>query len=166
MPSLATWFPIGQCTLQLAVIRYVSVSPFIFLHVFTTGHPEEDNFDCATQTVQQVSSLWGGNYFELRNDLLPISIKRVEKILKECTLVVSNLSQLRTPNPSLPRIRCQTKVHKEGNESKTRTHQRKCAVINLKTAVNFQLDEAVERPRRLQEPYPRDAWRNRTPGPI
>ncbi|XP_037922913.1 uncharacterized protein LOC119659073 [Hermetia illucens] len=63
-----------------------------------------------------MEKLTGGNYFELRNDPLPGSIKRVEKALKECSLVVGNPTRLRMPNPSLPRIRCQPKIHKPGNE--------------------------------------------------
>lgn len=55
-----------------------------------------------------MEKLTGGNYLELRNDSLLGSIKRVEKALKECFLLVDNPARLRMPNPSLPRIRSQS----------------------------------------------------------
>lgn len=60
--------------------------------------------------------LASGNYIELRKDPLPDSIKRVEKALKEASATFENIGRLKMPNPSLPRIRCQPKIHKGGNE--------------------------------------------------
>lgn len=72
------------------------------------------NYGRATIRRPVLEKLTEGNYFELRND--PASIKRVKKTLKEYFLIVSNLSQLRMPNPFLPRIRRQPKVYQKDNE--------------------------------------------------
>lgn len=56
-----------------------------------------------------------GPYRKLRKDPLPDLIKRVEKTMKECKLVIGN-SNLRVTNPILPRIKGLPKIHKPGNE--------------------------------------------------
>ncbi|XP_037924406.1 uncharacterized protein LOC119660100 [Hermetia illucens] len=60
--------------------------------------------------------LRNGNFFELREDSMPESIKRVDRALKEASTIFKDITKLRMPNPSLPRIRCQPKIHKEGHE--------------------------------------------------
>ncbi|XP_037919601.1 uncharacterized protein LOC119656955 [Hermetia illucens] len=60
--------------------------------------------------------LRNGNFFELRKDPMPESIKRVDRALKEASTLFKDITKLRMPNPSLPRIRCQPKIHKEGHE--------------------------------------------------
>lgn len=58
-----------------------------------------------------------GNFKELKKDPLPETIKRVEKALKECKQIIGeSTGRLRMPNPSLPRIKCLPKIHKEGEE--------------------------------------------------
>lgn len=53
---------------------------------------------------------------ELRADPLPDSIKRVEKAPMECKSILPKVTQFRKTKQSLPRMRAQTKIHKQGEE--------------------------------------------------
>lgn len=66
---------------------------------------------------QVVNKIKNGAYKELRMNPLPDSIKRVERAIGECTKVIGeDNNKVKVSNPSLPRIRCLPKIHKEGEE--------------------------------------------------
>ncbi|XP_037924319.1 uncharacterized protein LOC119660012 [Hermetia illucens] len=43
-------------------------------------------------------------------------ISKKNRAIKEASTIFKDITKLRMPNPSLPRIRCQPKIHKEGHE--------------------------------------------------
>ncbi|XP_037909868.1 uncharacterized protein LOC119650801 [Hermetia illucens] len=74
-----------------------------------------DKNECNSALEEKLKN---GNFFKLRNNPLPESIKRVEKALNESRKILGNITDLRMPNPSLPRMRIQPKIQKQGNETR------------------------------------------------
>lgn len=73
---------------------------------------DRDDYD-----KQVFDKLRNGPYKELKMNPLPDSLKRIDRVLRNCEDVLGdNARRIRVPNPSLPRIKCLPKIHKPGNE--------------------------------------------------
>ncbi|XP_055389983.1 uncharacterized protein LOC129618968 [Condylostylus longicornis] len=63
-----------------------------------------------------LDKLNNGNFRKIRTNPLKESAVKVKKALKECKFLDFNINDLTMPNPSVPKLVCLPKIHKEGEQ--------------------------------------------------
>lgn len=105
----------GKKTKELKIIKELKSKPVFYIKADKGNSVVIMNKEEYDENVKK--KLAEGNFQELRKNPMPESLKKIEKTLANCTDLLGEAKRsVRVPNPCLPRIRCQPKIHKEGNE--------------------------------------------------